>query len=61
MSALTDKLREGVKLRFNRVPLEDFIRMCQQAADRIDELEATEAKLRAMIPSSSFVKPNVPR
>lgn len=40
MSELTDKLREGVKLRFNRVPLEDFIRMCQQAADRIDELEA---------------------
>ena len=39
MSKLTDQLRESVKLRFNKVSIKDFITMCQQAADRIDELE----------------------
>jgi hypothetical protein len=40
MSALTDTLRAMVKVRGKSVPLSDLIRICQQAADRIDELEA---------------------
>lgn len=39
MSALTDTLRAMVKVRGKSVPLSDLIRICQQAADRIDELE----------------------
>lgn len=49
MSALTDKLRSIVKVRGKSVPLSDFIRMCQQAADRIDEVEARVAKLDARL------------
>jgi hypothetical protein len=39
MTDLVERLRNVYKLRTNQVPLKDVIAICQEAADKIEELE----------------------
>lgn len=49
MSDLIDRLREGVRLRFNKTPIQDFITMCQQAADTIESQARRIAELEGLL------------